>query len=187
MLAQGSLAWTDQGRLEEGGEWTTLQALAQGMALPAPPPPAPGDPTLVSTYAYSRSGPEVSYRLFDHGAVALATLFGSPIAGTILMAINYRRLGKPSSAVGAVACGIVGTGLAIALASLLPQGISSGMSIVLLLVMMNAAKTFQGSIIEEHKRQGGKLASLWVAFFISLGVLAVIVLGVVAWVFLSPA
>jgi hypothetical protein len=179
-LGQGAVAWADQVRREDSDEWITLEALARGLEPTAPPTGAPGDPSLTATYAYSLPGPEVSCRLYDPGAVALATLFGSPIAGTILMAINYKRLGQGSSAVGAVASGVVGTALAIWIASLLPQGIGSGMAFGLLFITMNAAKTFQGKAIEDHKRRGGKLASLWGAFFIGLGVAAVIVLAVIA-------
>ena len=62
-----------------------------------------------------------AYTLFDSTAVGLATFFGTPVAGTILMAINYRRLGKAGQAVAAVVIGAVVTGLALLLGNLMPQ------------------------------------------------------------------
>src|ERR1700722_15161474 len=35
-----------------------------------------------------------AYRLYDVGAVALAAFLGSPLAGTVLIASNYRKLGQ---------------------------------------------------------------------------------------------
>ena len=38
-----------------------------------------------------------AYRLYDVGAVALAAFLGSPLAGTVLIASNYRKLGQGGS------------------------------------------------------------------------------------------
>jgi hypothetical protein len=56
-----------------------------------------------------------AYTLFDANAVALATFFGSPVAGTSLMALNYRRLGQARKAVIALILGILATGLLVVL------------------------------------------------------------------------
>src|SRR5690348_5537617 len=54
-----------------------------------------------------------SLRLYDSTSVLIAAIFGSPLAGTALMALNYRRLGKPSSAKWALLIGILVTAAAI--------------------------------------------------------------------------
>ena len=56
-----------------------------------------------------------AYTLFDADAVGLATIFGSPVAGSSLMALNYRQLGQTRKAVTTLLLGIAVTGLAILL------------------------------------------------------------------------
>jgi hypothetical protein len=188
MLAQGTVAGTDQVRPEAGGEWSTLAVLAASHDLQSPPAGAPGAPAFASIPAYAMPGLGLSaaptYQLFDSRAVAIATLLGTPVAGAILMALNYRRLGQKSKATLAVVYGIVATALATGVGFFLPQGVGSGVGIGLLFATMNVAKSLQGPAIEEHQRQGGKLASRWIAFFVGLGMLVVFV-GIVAVVMIA--
>ena len=113
-----------------------------------------------------------NYRLYDPTSVGLAAFFGSPIAGTVLMAINYRHLGRKSSAIIAVILGIAATALAIALEPYIPSTFTSVAAIALFVGTYNAAKTLQGPIVEKHEVAGGGLHSRWAAFGISLAVLA---------------
>lgn len=113
-----------------------------------------------------------NYRLYDPISVGLAAFFGSPIAGTVLMAINYRHLGRKSSAIVAVILGIAATALAIALEPYIPSTFTSVTAIALFVGTYNAAKTLQGPIVEKHEVAGGGLHSRWAAFGISLAVLA---------------
>ena len=46
-----------------------------------------------------------AYRMYDSNSVALATFFGSPLAGTVLMASNYRKLGQGSNSTLALVLG----------------------------------------------------------------------------------
>jgi len=39
-----------------------------------------------------------SYKLYHPGTIAGATAMGSPLAGAIIMALNYRRLDQPKAA-----------------------------------------------------------------------------------------
>lgn len=55
------------------------------------------------------SGPE--YRLFDPTAVGIAAFICCPLAGAILIAINYGRLGKAGRGVLAVILGLIATAL----------------------------------------------------------------------------
>jgi len=45
------------------------------------------------------------YSLYDSGAVALATLFGTPAAGSSLTALNYRGLEKTGMAITTLLAG----------------------------------------------------------------------------------
>jgi len=113
-----------------------------------------------------------NYRLYDPTSVGLAAFFGSPIAGTVLMAINYRHLGRKSSAILAVILGVAATALAIAIEPYIPSTFTSVAAIALFVGTYNAAKTLQGPIVEKHELAGGSLHSRWAAFGISLAVLA---------------
>src|SRR3954468_16666081 len=91
-----------------------------GAAFPAtastpasvPPPPIPAEPN---------PAPPPPFRLYRPSAVTLATLFGSPIAGLIVMSINYRRLGRRRAAWLALAAIPAFCCLMIALALILPD------------------------------------------------------------------
>jgi uncharacterized membrane protein AbrB (regulator of aidB expression) len=102
--------------------------------------------------------------LYRPSAVTLATLIGSPIAGLIVMSINYRRLGRPRAAWLALAaipafCCLVAA-LALITPDDLPRLASFAPGIVFLLAMMVAADTLQGRAIKQHRRRGGRTGSL---------------------------
>ena len=102
--------------------------------------------------------------LFDSGAVALATLFGTPAAGSSLMALNYRRLGQPGKGALALALGFAVTGLVILFAWHLPSSVSFPIGLALLFGMQRIARALQGPAVKEHVQRGGRLGSKWGAF-----------------------
>jgi hypothetical protein len=64
-------------------------------------PPPGGNPYPQTPYPqnpYPQYAPP-AYRLYNWGAVALATLIGGPLAGTILMAGNFRKLGQGNNSI----------------------------------------------------------------------------------------
>lgn len=124
--------------------------------------------------------PAPTYTLYDARAVTLATFFGSPIAGGILMAINYRRLGDAGKAAAAVIATIVATGLAVLIGWNAPQSGASIIGIAMVLVTSVIARRLQGQDIAEHVKQGGQLGSRWRAFFLGILILALLVGGVFA-------
>src|ERR1039458_5994204 len=131
--------------------------------------------------------PIPAYTLFNADSVGMATFLGTPIAGSILMAVNYRRLGKGSQAAASLAIGLLVTALAILGGSLLPQAVSAGIAVGLFLAARAAAKGLQGMAVEQHVREGGKLGSKWMAAGLGLGLLAIIVGGyVVIYSVLNP-
>ena len=105
-----------------------------------------------------------AYTLFDSGAVAIGTFFGTPVVGTVLMAVNYRRLGQGGKAVMAVVVGVVITGLAMLLGWKLPQSVSYLVGLALLIGMRQSAQQLQGATVAEHVLRGGRLGSKWLAF-----------------------
>lgn len=121
--------------------------------------------------------PVPSYTLFDASAVTIATLLGAPVAGTILMAVNYRRLGKEVNAAVAFLIGLTVTILAIISGNVIPASALYAVPLVLLLSMRSIAQTLQGPAVQQHVSSGGRLGSRWVAFGLGIGSLAILMVG----------
>jgi hypothetical protein len=155
--------------------------------LAAQAPLSPGAPSLTGTGAVTTQQPIPNYRLFDMTSIGIAAFLGSPIAATALMAINYRRLGRPRAAVIALASGIVGTAAAMLAATLFvsSSAVSSAAAAALFAVTYQTIKGIQGPVIAQHLNQGGSRSSRWAAFGISVAtcvaLLAVVFGGVLAY------
>ncbi len=119
--------------------------------------------------------PVPPYSLYDDRSVWIATLFGSPVAGTILAAINYRRLGKPGAGVAMVIGGVILTALLILLGIAVPNDSLRAMPIVAVVVVASTIKAMQGSDVARHVSLGGNLGSRWTAFGIGIATLVPIV------------
>lgn len=88
-------------------------------------------------------GPAPAYTLFDANSVGLATLFGGPVAGSFLMALNYRRLELTGKAVVALTIGIIVTGLAILVGWNLPKSVTFPLALALLYGTKWMAQSFR--------------------------------------------
>jgi hypothetical protein len=119
-----------------------------------------------------------TYTLFDANAVGLATIFGTPVAGSALMALNYRRMGQARKAAIALILGIAVTGVAILVGWNLPHTVSSPIGLILLLATARMARSLQGPAVMDHVQRGGRLGSKWVAFGLGVTICAVIFLSV---------
>jgi hypothetical protein len=120
-----------------------------------------------------------AYRLYDAGGVGLATFFGSPLAGAILIAANYSRLGKSNNGVLAVALGAIATALLVCVGFSQSSG-ASILGIVCFVATMQIARWLQGAAVAEHVAHGGALESKWKAFWIGVVTLAVLFAAIVA-------
>ena len=125
-------------------------------------------------------GPE--YRLFDADAVGTAAFFCSPLAGTILMAVNYVRLGKTGKGVLAIILGLIATTITILVKWDLGKPWGSLGSLVLVTLFLictwQVAKEAQGKAVQEHIARGGQLGSNMDAFLVGIGTLAGLVVAI---------
>jgi len=123
--------------------------------------------------------PVPPYRLYDTTSIGIAAFWGSPIAGTALMAINYRRLGQHKQATWTLVAGLAGTAAAIAIGvAFLPQipsYIQVVLPVILFVITYQTGKALQGPIVQRHVAQGGELSSRWAAFGLSIVVTAALV------------
>jgi len=115
---------------------------------------------MSDTFPDDTDGPP-SYRLYKASHVVVATLFGGPLAGGILIASNERRLGRPRDAFLFV---LLGSALTIALvmarfylfANRVLWWPLTGLSLV---VMWQLALHRQGNAVRAHVAAKGALAS----------------------------
>jgi len=137
-------------------------------------------------------GPE--YRLFDAGAVGTAAFICCPLAGAILIAVNYGRLGKAGKGVLAVILGLTASALTVlikwnwntspgSLERLEFDAFEILFLVVAWLCTWEIAKKVQGNAVEDHIARGGQLGSRWMAAWVGIATLAASV--VVAGAFVS--
>jgi hypothetical protein len=103
-----------------------------------------------------------TYPLYSSGQIAGATFLGTPLAGTWLLALNYRRLGDRRHARIALALGIVATIALIAIGFAARNATGRGLSflgLVPVIVMSSLAKSLQGPAFERHQASGGRVGS----------------------------
>jgi hypothetical protein len=125
------------------------------------------------------------YRLFDSGAVGIAAFICGPLAGAILIAVNYFRLRKPGKGVFAVVLGLIATALYIlvrwhwntapgSLDRLEFDAFRLLFAGVAWLCTWQVAKEEQGDAVKEHIARGGQLGSRWTALWVGIATLAVL-------------
>jgi hypothetical protein len=125
-------------------------------------------------------------RVFSTGQIALASFLGAPIAGCLLVAQNYRALGKAGSAWQPLVVGVASTILVMILALFLPESFPNlGLPAGSCVGMYFYAKQQCGDAIDNYLKAGGRKGSWWVLIFVSLGcaVVSVILLVAVAITF----
>jgi hypothetical protein len=123
------------------------------------------------------------YRLFDAGAVGIAAFICCPLAGAILIAVNYVRLGKAGKGVFAVLLGLAATALNVLVkwswntSSGSLERLEYDAFLILFLIVMwlctwKIAKEEQGDAVTEHTARGGQLGSSWTASWVGIATLA---------------
>lgn len=124
-------------------------------------------------------------KLFKVSGIGVATFFGTVLAGGYLMYRNYKNLGRHAEANQALIWSAVAVAAFVGIALLLPENInppSIGFTVVQVIVITQLAKKFFSDALLDHELHGGKLASNWLAFGISLLVLSILAVMLVAFV-----
>lgn len=126
-------------------------------------------------------------KLYSPGHIAWATFLGAPIAGCVLLALNYRRFGKSTSANLALVTGFIGTGLLLVIAFFLPDNFpNSILPAAYTFGMYQCVKSLQGKAYEHHVANGGIKASAWAATGIGILSLLCIFAALVAVILVAP-
>jgi len=131
-----------------------------------------------------------NFKLFKISGIALATFLGSPIAGGILLAKNFSRLGKPRQAKMALIYSSLAAFVLLAIAFLIPDRWhvpNYPFLLVQLLTMQQVAKNYQEADIREHEAQAGAMASNWLAAGIGLLTFLALMLAIFAVIVAATA
>jgi hypothetical protein len=126
-------------------------------------------------------------KLFSRAQVCVATLLGAPVAGAILMGKNYKSLGQTKAAGQTLAVGLIGTGILIVAAFLLPAKFpNSVLPIASVVAVYQWYKQAQEDQVNSHFSAGGEKGSWWLAVGIGVLCLAVIMAIIFAAVLVLP-
>jgi hypothetical protein len=109
-------------------------------------------------------------QLYTPHSAVIATIMGSLLAGAVIIALNYRALGRRDLATRTVLIGFVALGLLMALATLLPDGPVAGVVILVVQIGMvyGACRFLQEAAIRYHVEHGGGLYSPFRALAVGL-------------------
>jgi len=120
--------------------------------------------------------------LYTPGNVMLATFLGTPLGGSIVLALNESRLGRKDAAVFSIIGGLLGTTALLALSFVLPDNLPVGHFIGLgsLIALGSIARRRQGQLVSRHLAGGGKKGSGWAAAGIGLLSLVAVLVPLVA-------
>jgi len=121
--------------------------------------------------ALERDDGTASGALYSARSVVLATFLGSLLAGGVLLAVNYRRLGRPGAALRAIIGALFGEAALLALALALPADLhipNIAFTVAQMFLMSYLAKLLQGEALRTHVASGGPVASGWAAAGIGL-------------------
>jgi len=118
--------------------------------------------------------------LFTPQHVTLATFFGTPLAGFVLMGLNETRMGRPGGMGKMIGFGILASAVTLAISLSVPDEFPSFIiSLGSVLGMQAIAKTMQGDEIMERLSNGAAKGSGWHAF--GIGVLCLVPVVAVAF------
>lgn len=112
-----------------------------------------------------------SARFYSAGHVRGAAFFGSVLAGTHLVAANWRRLGRPTEAGKTWGIGILAFLAVVGLAFMLPDNLGATATMLPPLcgvVVADRLARGQQDLISKRLAAGTRLASGWSAFAIAL-------------------
>ena len=140
-------------------------------------------------YTPPANEPVVSRRitLYSPGQIAWATFLGAPIAGCVLMAFNYRRFGNSTAANVALFAGLIGTGLLLAIAFVLPESFpNSVLPAAYTFGMYQCVKSLQGNACQYRLANGGIKGSGWAATGIGILCLVFMLVALFAVVLVAP-
>jgi hypothetical protein len=138
---------------------------------------------MIATQATTPRQPD--YRLFNSTTVGVIAFLFSPLAGAMLIAINYRRLGEARKSALTIAAGLVATVLAILIKWSLGKSLADLVFELLYflaawLLTWRFAKEEQGRALQAHLARGGKLGTEGTALLVGIATSGLLFLAAIA-------
>jgi len=115
---------------------------------------------------------EQSYlgELYSPNQVAIASFFGTLLAGAVLVSLNFRHMGRPDTAQKALLWGIATMIMVLLLAIFLPDNFPNYvLPIIYVVAMQRVAQRYQGKEYKHHIESGGLKGSPGAIAGITLG------------------
>jgi hypothetical protein len=129
----------------------------------------PATPTLTSTGLPPGVTVISIHPMYSPGQICGAAFLGGAIGGGWLLAVNYKRLGRPRAARATIALCVVGLLSLFALGWILPPAPLAFVP----LVVMSAVSSAQSVAYNRHVKAGGSVASNWRVVGIALASLVI--------------
>ncbi len=109
-------------------------------------------------------------QLYTPHSAVIATIMGSLLAGAVIIALNYRALGRRDLATRTVLIGLAALGILMALATLMPNGPAAGVVMLIMQIGLayGACRFLQEAAIRYHVEHGGGLYSPFRALAVGL-------------------
>jgi len=124
--------------------------------------------------------------LFSPMQMAVATLLGGALAGFLLLAINYRRIGRLPAAAIAIAIGLFAALAQVSLWLDLPNGLPAvSLCLPTMLAMFLLTSWLQGEVVVQHVATGGSLAAPGESLPIAAGSLVMMLFTLECWRWMS--
>lgn len=115
--------------------------------------------------------------LFSPKQILAAAVFGSVLAGIILLQANYRAMARRRDANRTLLFGTLASAAFFALMAVLPDKVpSTPISLVAALTFYKLADTMQGPAFSRHRAASGERQSNWLVFGITLGTAVVLLM-----------
>jgi hypothetical protein len=148
----------------------------------SPPEAAPTSEEVRRLVELGRQLPAPTYRLYPVAAIGLAAFLGGFLAGSTLVALNFRALGNGDRARTALWVGIGGMVAQVLVGALLPDAryLDHALWVGVAAATVAYAKRSQGALIEAHKILGGPFHSKWRAAGVGLLICLVSVAIIIA-------
>jgi hypothetical protein len=124
--------------------------------------------------------------LYTTQHVVLATFFGTPLAGFILLGINESRMGRPDQMSKMIGLGVAASFVVFLISLALPEEFPGfAISLAYLVGMQALAKQWQGEEVMGRLSNGTPKASGWNAFGIGLLCVVPFIVGglAIGWFF----
>jgi hypothetical protein len=122
-----------------------------------------------------------AYALYSLGQIRWTTLLGGPLAATMMMSHNFRKLGLPARAKWTWSIGGGALAVIMALSIVAEQRLgkvgSLSLGLPLAIGAATIAKQTQGTALERHRNSGGLAPPFWKALLVLLGSVMLLTIG----------